>query len=108
MLKFGVGCTEEEILRDICELSVAAHPVELDLSKCLPQDIEFVIIKCIGKMCHISQTSPGFIWNGLAVKHLNICVNKAIFMFVLKEMSLSVMSPHLDLIVSFQMIIKYW
>ena len=68
MLKFDIGCTEEEILRDICELICSSTFSELDLSRCLPQDIEFV--KCIGKMCRISQTSPGFTWNGMAVKHL--------------------------------------
>ena len=121
-LNFDIGCTEEEVLRDICELvcsstsselvcsstsselvcsstsselvcsstsselvcsstsselvcsSTSSELVcsstssELDLPKRLPQDIEFV--KCIGKMCHISQTSPGFTWNGMAVKHL--------------------------------------
>ena len=67
-LNFDIGCTEEKVLRDICELVCSSTSSELDLPKRLPQDIEFV--KCIGKMCHISQTSPGFTWNGMAVKHL--------------------------------------
>ena len=69
MVQFDLNSTETEILDNICNvITSSSTSPEVDLSHCSPQDIEF--IKCVGRICRVSQMAPDFTWSGTAVKHL--------------------------------------